>query len=106
MGLTNDRDHRISLDEASKCTSTYRKLYGAGPGALVTGVYSREAFDAILGQSGCQGIRYYGAVRPDGTPTLVFVGTDKEGNDLYQGVLIDLHWPCPPVCGAANPLNS
>ena len=106
MGLSQSRDHRVTLEAAAQLTRNYRNLYAKATGALVTGVYSREAFESILKQPGVEGIRYYGAANPDGTATLVFVGTDAKGNDLHDGVVIDTHWPCPPFCSAANSLNA
>jgi hypothetical protein len=106
MGLSQSRDHRVALDVASRSTKNYRSLYAKGGGTLGTGVFSREAFEAILKQPGVEGIRYYGAADPDGTVTIILVGTDAKGNDLHQGIIIDTHWPCPPFCSSANPLNS
>ena len=85
MGLSQPRDHRISLSEAGLLTRNYRNLYATETSALVTGVYSREAFEAILAQPGVQGVRFYGGSNADGTATLILVGR--------------------PVCSSANPPN-
>jgi len=31
---------------------------------------------------------------------------DKADNDLTGGVILEMHYPCPPFCGDGNPLNS
>ena len=96
-------DHVITLDQAVK----YIQSFKSSPTAPTTkgGYFSRDIFDKILSQAGCSGIRYYYAKKDDGTATIVLVGVDGGGNDMTAGVLADLSWPCPPMCGAPNELN-
>ena len=37
---------------------------------------------------------------------LVIVGVNEEGNDLYNGNLMEIGKTCPPICPDSNPLNS
>jgi hypothetical protein len=37
---------------------------------------------------------------------LVLTGVDQADADLTDGTILQEHWPCPPICGAANPLNT
>ena len=101
--LTGNENHAITLDQAVK----YIQNYTSNPTAPnIKGAYfGRNIFDKILSQNGCIGLRYYYAKKDDGTPTIVLVGVDTTGNDIYQGVLAEESFPCPPMCYGTNPLN-
>ena len=47
----------------------------------------------------------YYAEEADGKPTLVLVGVDALDNDLYQGVIGEDHYPCPPFCAGDSPFG-
>jgi hypothetical protein len=36
----------------------------------------------------------------------VIVGVNSDGNDLFEGAILDLGRGCPPYCSSENPLNS
>jgi len=64
-------------------------------------LFGRDHLLAIIGQSGCKGIRvYFGkdGVRAEDPVQLVIVGTDEEGNDMSSGLVLDAGLPCPDVC--------
>jgi hypothetical protein len=95
-------EHRISAAEAAALTRRHREGPGGrGPAAFAFG---RGAFDAILAQEGCVGIRVYLGRGDDGAPTLVLVGTDASGADLAGGEVMDRALPCPPFCDLASAL--
>jgi hypothetical protein len=98
------RDHRISLEAAAAQTRRFRE--SAGPTAVKGGAFRREAFEEILKQPGCTGIRLYYGVDDKGEPSLVLVGVGQDDNDMVDGALIDTIFPCPPFCGDGNSLNS
>ncbi len=126
--------HRISLDQGSKLTRTYRQRYGKSKGALRPVAYTSAIFEAILGQPGCAGIRFYPGVDAKGRTTLVMVGftqvrvgkktryDDLVGSGAIlagmklgaalkvagtaAGIVGDVPFRCPPYCSAENPLNS
>jgi hypothetical protein len=98
------RNHRISLEVAAAQTRRYRE--SAGPSATKGGAFRREAFEEILKQSGCTGIRFYYGVDDKGEPSLVLVGVGSDDNDMVNGALMDAIFPCPPFCGDGNSLNS
>ena len=100
---TGNENHTITLDQAVKYIQNF-KSFPATP-SIKGAYFGRSAFDKILAQSGCIGIRYYYAKKDDGTPTIVLVGVDGAGNDITAGILSDDGWPCPPMCGGPNPLN-
>jgi hypothetical protein len=101
--ITGNENHTITLEQASK----YIQNFTFSPSAPTTkgGLFARSAFDKILSQPGCIGIRYYYAKKDDGTATIVLVGVDNAGNDMTMGPLSDESFPCPPFCGAPSQLN-
>ncbi len=84
-------------------TERYRSRTGIG--AVKGGLFWKDGIERLLQQEGCVAMRYYYAQNEDGKPTLVLVGVDKEGHDMLSGVLLDLSWPCPPICDGPHPLN-
>lgn len=103
MTFTGNENHDIPLNTASAWTANYRN---ANPNQIKGHYFGKTAILAILEQSGCVGIRVYYAINSDGVKQLIVVGVDANGNDLYNGLLADRSFNCPPDCGAANPLNS
>jgi hypothetical protein len=102
--FTGKEDHAITLEEASKLTSNFRNQ--AGPDQIHGGFFGREAVLSILEQEGSVGIRYYYGLDDDGTPRIVLVGVDEDGNDMTKGLLAERAFACPPLCSEANELNS
>ncbi len=102
--------HLITLEVASLMTKAYRD---ARINNIISNSYERAAFDRILSQEGCVGIRAYFALTTEqsnpgdaGRLTLVFVGYDSQDNDLYERELAEAGWACPPRCPELNPLNN
>jgi hypothetical protein len=96
-------NHVITLDQAVNYIQNF-KQNPAAPG-VKGGYFERTIFDKILAQKGAVGIRYYYAIKDDGSPTLVLVGVDSTGSDMEQGVLGEWVYPCPPFCSPINQLN-
>src|SRR6266850_5664175 len=103
MPLPPRNNHSITLAEASILTAKHRR--SAGIGAVKGGMFRKDSLERLLQQEECVAMRYYYALREDEKPTLVLVGVDKDGHDILCGVMLDLAWPCPPVCDGPNPLN-
>jgi hypothetical protein len=91
------------LTDGAESTKRYRDQ--AGPTAARGGLFHRGALDVVLGQGGCVAVRIYYGRNSAGDPELVLVGVDANGNDLTGGPVADIIFPCPPYCGAANPLS-
>lgn len=100
---TGKEDHVISLDKARKLTETYQNA--AKPGDVVAAYLGKEIFQKILNPRECVGIRIYNAVSEKGTPTLVLVGVDGNGDDLISGAIGDDARPCPPWCARPGGLR-
>ena len=103
MALPPKSDHKISLEAAAKSVRRHRAAHraaAAAVGAQPTGPFGfhAEAFQRILRQPGCVGIRVYPSMYEDGTQTLVLVGVDASGADMTAGELSNEPWVCPPYC--------
>lgn len=99
--------HVIPLSLAAQMTKAYRD---ADLNITISSAYEKEAFERVLSQDGCIGIRCYFALVTQGDNqgrlTLVMVGYDKERNDMVDGELMEMGSLCPEACPAANPLNT
>lgn len=93
----------IDLDTASSWTANYRS---ANPDGTLSFYFGADAYTELLAQEGCVGIRLYNAINELGESQLVMVGVDSNGDDLYEGLLYDRSYLCPPLCRRKNPLNS
>jgi hypothetical protein len=101
MPLPEKRDHRIKLAEATELTAKHRKE-GAGGGNAE--FFHREAFDQLLAQPGCAGIRIYRGKGAKGEHHSIMVGVDATGADMVKGGVMQQGLPCPPYCDAESPL--
>ncbi|XOV69346.1 MAG: hypothetical protein ACFHU9_09190 [Fluviicola sp.] len=93
----------ITLSEAAQMTAAWRSDF---PNSTKGVKVDKEKVLDILNQEGCAGIRMYFAENSDGEKTLVLVGTDSGGNDLFNGMIVDKLSKCPNDCPDPNPLNS
>ena len=98
------RDHHIPLQAAAALTRRFRQ--DAGKGAVLGELFGRAALEGLLRQPGCEGIRIYFGRNEGGQSALVLVGVDATDADMTSGTILEQGFPCPPVCGSANPLNS
>lgn len=87
--------HGISLDQAQQLVQNHRRTAPAGGERC--GHFDRAAFDEILAQPGCAGIRFYHGRDASGKPTLLFVGVTEDKVDMLD-TIIENHQPCPPYC--------
>ena len=117
-----DNPHSISLKDAAALTARWRQ--NMPPGGFKAAQFDRIAFDTLLAQPGCAGIRIYMAILsdPKGNPstwTYVMIATDAAGNDITgdagakagsaadagDGDPQEIANPCPPFCTLTGPLN-
>lgn len=97
------RNHRITLEEAAAHTKRHRD---AKVHDIKAGAFHKDQVLELLNQPGCVGLRIYHGRDKSGSPTFVLAGIDQADNDLSAGTLLEINYPCPPYCGASNPLNS
>ncbi|MCX6122556.1 MAG: hypothetical protein NTX44_13185 [Ignavibacteriales bacterium] len=62
------------------------------------GTFARSAIDQILAQPGVIGLRYYFAKNADGSPTIVLVGVNTQGQAMTSAAVMEMAAPCPPDC--------
>jgi len=91
-------DHTITKAEAAQLVGAFRSA--ATESEHLSTAFNRTAFDKLLGQAGCAGIRIYRALHTDGTPTMVLVAVDATGQDLAgpEAVFMQNGTNCPPFC--------
>lgn len=104
MALPPKKDQAITLEAASQLTANFRRT--SQPNPVIAAGFWKETVQKILDQTGCVALRIYYGQNPDGSPAPVLVGVNDKGDDLTAGILGDDNYPCPPFCGAPNPLNS
>ena len=102
MSFPPKRDHRITLADAVAMTKAHRAAAANEPKG---GMWPREAFEALLAQPGCEGIRIYHGRRPDGSKHMIMVAVNADGADMTASTIMDLEHPCPPFCDASSPLQ-
>ena len=99
------KDHRTTKQDAARYARRYRNEW-KNDRPLPPIAFHRDAFDRILGQPGCVGLRAYPALTDAGEPTMVLVGIDEAGNDMVDGALAQYGLQCPPHCSDGNDLNT
>jgi hypothetical protein len=103
MPLPPTRDHRVTLGYASALTRRHREA--ASKDAERGSLFHAKAVEELLAQAGCAALRIYHGRNADGSPALVLIGVDADGDDMTEGIILEWNYPCPPFCGGANDLN-
>lgn len=115
--------HFISLQEALNMTTLYRaerenildSTYRNQNILPIAESFSRGAFDSVLAQSGCAGLRIYYGMGEDLKVHALIVGMDSNGHDLLpaanalneeEELIIERGNRCPDICDSSSPLNS
>jgi len=104
MPLPNQNNQIITLDEASKLTKRYREKIKQGE--ALGGLFWKNGLEKLLSQSNCVAMRYYYGINDDGKPVIILVGVNDSGDDIIDGVLLEIGPLCPPFCPSMNKLNS
>jgi hypothetical protein len=101
--FTGDESEQIPLALAAQWTANYRAKNPKGIKAYFFGI---NPLRRALRQKHCVGLRMYYALDEKGVQQLVLTGVDAQGNDLFNGIILDRAIPCPPYCDNSNsPLN-
>ena len=104
MNFTGNEGQFVTLEEASHWTATFRESPNFD--GVHAHFYGINKIKDLLKQTGCVGLRIYRAIDDTNAPVLVLVGTDGEGNDLTNGLILEKGTACPPMCGGGgNPLQ-
>ena len=120
MSPLSSESHFISLQQAIEMTTLYRSqrenvLAPGLKGILLTcETFNRTAFDALLAEPDCVGIRIYFGMDKDLTVKLIVVGVNEKDEDILPSAsstaedgktISENGLPCPPVCPPSSPLN-
>ena len=106
MNFTGNEIHDISLQDAADLTKNYRNQFSTEENYINGEYFGKSALQSLLNQTNCVGARMYYGLKADQTQCLVIVGVDDSGNDLVNGIILDLGVPCPSSCSTSNDLNS
>ena len=87
----------ITVEEAVKITHAFQNSE-IGKDQTISGIIEKDIIIEILNQENCEGINIYNALNEDGKITFIFVGYDKENNDMTYGKIADRITLCPEVC--------
>ena len=103
-------NHQISLATAASYTKAFRATVPVDPQGQylepIALAYGKTDMLALLNQTGCEGFRVYFGIDENGNKQLVFTAVDINGDDMYNGILVDEGLTCPKICGKPNPLNA
>ena len=102
--FTGKEDHSISLEDASKMTRNFQLQTASDQ--IIGGFFGKDAVLAIISQECSVGIRYYYGRDDEGTPHIILIGVNADGNDMTDGLLAERALRCPPSCPESNDLNS
>lgn len=113
-------NHAISLERASQMITRYREQkekmmspeYSEKNLLPIAESFDRAAFDKVLSQPGCTGLRIYYGMNEDLQLRAIIVGLNEKNEDLLpadpsvtDGTIIEDGMMCPPVCAPASLLN-
>ncbi|TDI82281.1 MAG: hypothetical protein E2O79_06655 [Caldithrix sp.] len=102
--FTGKEDHSISLEDASQMTRNFQLQ--TAPDQIIGGFFGKDAVLAIISQEKAVGLRYYYGLDDEGTPHIILIGVNADGNDMTDGLLAERSTKCPPHCPESNDLNN
>ena len=79
--LTANIGEEIGFELGAQMISSYRQ---ANSSDVISYYVGRNILEQILAQPGCVGIKFYNAYNEIGEKTLVYVGINKDGNDMIN----------------------
>jgi len=89
--------HIISLAEAATMTHAFQNA-PQFQGLTVACMMDNNAYQQVMTQPGCAGVRTYFALDELNNLTIVIVGVDELGNDMTSGIILDRAFSCPIYC--------
>ncbi|MES2763741.1 MAG: hypothetical protein V4677_16115 [Bacteroidota bacterium] len=96
MAFTGNEAEQFPLNTAADWTRNYRNSIPAGE--TIAHFFGKNIINNILAQEGCMGIRIYYALDEQGKKQLIIVGADANENDIYNGIIAERSYLCPPFC--------
>jgi hypothetical protein len=116
--LLPNHNHYISLTAAQAMTALYRAEkenilateYKGQNILCICETFNREAFDTLLAEEGCEGIRIYFGMLPDLKVRLLAVAVNEDNEDILpeetpallegedERKIVEFGRPCPDFC--------
>lgn len=103
MAFNGSEAEKFPLEEAAKWTKRFRNTVPEG--STIAHFFGRDILLEILAQEGCMGIRFYYALDEENKRQLIAVGADANENDMFNGIIAEKSYPCPPYCPNGSPLK-
>lgn len=103
MAFTGNEAEEFPLETATVWTRNYRDTIHEGD--TISHFFGKNIIQHILDQEGCMGIRIYYALDENGKKQLIIVGADAKENDIYEGIIAERSFLCPPYCPSGSPLS-
>ena len=103
MAFTGNEAEEFPLTTAVEWTTNYRNPIQQGD--TISHFFGKNIIQSILDQEDCMGIRIYYALDENGKKQLIIVGADAKENDIYEGIIAERSYSCPPYCPSNSPLN-
>lgn len=75
----------VGYEMGTEFISNYRN---ANPNDVLSYVIGKNIIEQILAQPGVEGIRFYNAINEYGKKTLVYVGIDQDGNNIFEHSIV------------------
>jgi hypothetical protein len=95
--------HIISLAEAATMTHAFQNA-PQFQGLTVACLMDNNAYQQVMTQPGCVGVRTYFALDSSNNLTIVAVGVNSVGNDITSGIILDRAYTCPITCSINSEL--
>lgn len=117
-------NHFISLAKAKEMTALFRAEkenilapeFKGKDILCICETFNREAFDALLAENGCVGLRIYFGMTDELKVRVIAVGVNANNEDILpsqgnapetgdedQNFIVELGLPCPPWCPPPPP---
>jgi hypothetical protein len=90
--------HAITLQLAETLTHAYQNSPDF-QGLTIACKIDKDAYQELINQVGCAGVRTYFAINETDDLTIVVVGVDQSGNDITDGIILNKGLNCPTNCG-------
>ena len=94
----------ISKENAKQLIDRYKGTYGESIKRAF--LYDNDLVEGVLNGDNCEGLRIYMGLNEDEEQCVVLVGTDSEGDDLTNNLILEIGKPCPPFCSASGYFNT
>jgi hypothetical protein len=103
MSFNGKEGEQITLATAKTWTASYRKQMASN--GIKGHFFGKDILQAILDQSGAEGIRMYYGIDDNNQQVMILVAADANEDDMVTGIIADRSVLCPPRCGSRGGLS-